>query len=204
MAFVQPPVKMKDFAHCRLADAVNECIGRPSPSKERGLQDDKSVGRRRVRLLHGETQSPRAEVAGDYASYRGMHLMQSRVQGSCGSIETCGRSCGTPQTSIRTAPMQAGRTRGTGRHAIRNRRSSAPAPSGAKAQCRGCRGRHGLRGCGKTHCGRKVRPPGLKPTLILWALRGAEAPLFHGTARICQVFRDLLSRGLIRIILVSG
>ena len=39
-------------------------------------------GRRRVRLLHGETQSPRAQVAGDYSSYRGMHFLQSRVQGS--------------------------------------------------------------------------------------------------------------------------
>jgi hypothetical protein len=28
------------------------------------------------------------------------------------------------------------------------------------------------------------RPPGLKPKLIPHALRGAEAPLFHGTALI--------------------
>ena len=27
-------------------------------------------------------------------------------------------------------------------------------------------------------------PPGLKPALILNVLRGAEAPLFHDTARI--------------------
>jgi hypothetical protein len=33
--------------------------------------------------------------------------------------------------------------------------------------------------------------PGLNPTLILWDLRGAEAPLFHGTARICWFFRSL-------------
>jgi hypothetical protein len=32
---------------------------------------------------------------------------------------------------------------------------------------------------------RKVRPPGLKPAPILETLRGAEAPLFHGIARIC-------------------
>jgi len=30
-----------------------------------------------------------------------------------------------------------------------------------------------------------MRPQGLKPALILGALRGAEAPLFHGTARTC-------------------
>jgi hypothetical protein len=29
-----------------------------------------------------------------------------------------------------------------------------------------------------------MRPQGLKPALILGALRGAEAPLFHGAARI--------------------
>ena len=28
-------------------------------------------------------------------------------------------------------------------------------------------------------------PQGLKPALILGALRGADAPLFHGAARIC-------------------
>ena len=105
-----PVVKMKDFAHRRLARAVNECIG-PSARKERGLQDDTSGGRRRVRLLHGETQSSGAEVAGDYSSYRGMHIMQSRIQGSSGSVETCGRSCGTPQTSIRAAPMRTRRSR---------------------------------------------------------------------------------------------
>jgi hypothetical protein len=34
-------------------------------------------------------------------------------------------------------------------------------------------------------------PLGLKPVLILGALRGAEAPLFHGITRICEFFRDL-------------
>jgi len=29
-----------------------------------------------------------------------------------------------------------------------------------------------------------MRPLGLKPTLILEVLRGAEAPLFHGVTRI--------------------
>src|SRR5580658_9417078 len=32
-------------------------------------------------------------------------------------------------------------------------------------------------------------PRGRKPTSILRALRGAEAPLFHGTARVCEFFR---------------
>jgi hypothetical protein len=36
-----------------------------------------------------------------------------------------------------------------------------------------------------------ARPQGLKPALIFWALRGAEAPLFHGTARIYEFFRNL-------------
>jgi len=36
-----------------------------------------------------------------------------------------------------------------------------------------------------------MRPQGLKPALILGALRGAEAPLFHGTARIGKHFRNL-------------
>jgi hypothetical protein len=40
------------------------------------------------------------------------------------------------------------------------------------------------RGCGKTHCGYTSDHRGLKPALILGALRGAEAPLFHGGARI--------------------
>jgi hypothetical protein len=34
-------------------------------------------------------------------------------------------------------------------------------------------------------------PQGLKPALILEALRGAEAPLFHGTTCICEFFRNL-------------
>jgi protein SCO1/2 len=33
---------------------------------------------------------------------------------------------------------------------------------------------------------------GLKPALILETLRGAEAPLFHGVARICELFRSPL------------
>jgi hypothetical protein len=37
-----------------------------------------------------------------------------------------------------------------------------------------------------------MRPLGLKPALILEALRGAEAPLFHGTSAICEFFRSLL------------
>jgi hypothetical protein len=39
-----------------------------------------------------------------------------------------------------------------------------------------------------------MRPLGLKPTLILEALRGAEAPLFHGTSPICEFFRSLLGQ----------
>jgi len=31
-----------------------------------------------------------------------------------------------------------------------------------------------------------MRPQGLKPALILGALRGAEASLFYGIARICE------------------
>jgi hypothetical protein len=34
-----------------------------------------------------------------------------------------------------------------------------------------------------------MRAPGLKPVLILRALRGAEAPLFHGAAGISRVTR---------------
>jgi hypothetical protein len=37
--------------------------------------------------------------------------------------------------------------------------------------------------------GHKMRPLGLKPALILEALRGAEAPLFHRAARIRGFFR---------------
>jgi len=37
----------------------------------------------------------------------------------------------------------------------------------------------------------KMRARGLKPALILGASRGAEAPLFRGTARICGFFRSL-------------
>jgi hypothetical protein len=46
-------------------------------------------------------------------------------------------------------------------------------------------------GCGKTLGGNKMRPLGLKPALILEALRGAEAPLFHSAARIRSFFRSL-------------
>jgi hypothetical protein len=54
-------------------------------------------------------------------------------------------------------------------------------------------------GGGKTGCGYKMRPRGLKPAALLGALRGAEAPLlhgaeapvFHGAARICEFFRSL-------------
>jgi len=34
---------------------------------------------------------------------------------------------------------------------------------------------------------------GLKPVCIVWALRGAEAPLFHGGARFCEFLRNLPS-----------
>jgi hypothetical protein len=34
---------------------------------------------------------------------------------------------------------------------------------------------------------------GLKPSLILDALRGAEAPLFYVTAHISELFRSLLT-----------
>jgi hypothetical protein len=37
-----------------------------------------------------------------------------------------------------------------------------------------------------------MQPPGLKPALILEALRGGEAPLFHDIARIWEFFRKLL------------
>jgi hypothetical protein len=37
----------------------------------------------------------------------------------------------------------------------------------------------------------KSGPLGLKPALILETLRGAEAPLFHGAARIREFFHDL-------------
>ena len=40
-------------------------------------------------------------------------------------------------------------------------------------------------------------PQGLKPVLR-WTLRGAEAPLFHGTPRICGFSHKLLSRSLWR------
>jgi hypothetical protein len=36
-----------------------------------------------------------------------------------------------------------------------------------------------------------MRPLGLKPPLTLEALRGAEAPLFHGATRIREFFRNL-------------
>ena len=38
-----------------------------------------------------------------------------------------------------------------------------------------------------------MRIQGLKPTLILRDLRGAEAPLFHGTTGIHGFFRSLFS-----------
>jgi hypothetical protein len=41
-----------------------------------------------------------------------------------------------------------------------------------------------------------MQPQGLKPALIWGALRGAEAPLFHGAARIREFFRNLWSRAL--------
>jgi hypothetical protein len=42
--------------------------------------------------------------------------------------------------------------------------------------------------------------------LILEALSGAEAPLFYGTARICEFFRNLLSdaANLLKCIVPSG
>jgi hypothetical protein len=36
-----------------------------------------------------------------------------------------------------------------------------------------------------------VRAPGLKPKPIRYALRGAEAPLFHGTAGVPEFFSSL-------------
>jgi hypothetical protein len=41
-----------------------------------------------------------------------------------------------------------------------------------------------------------MRPRGLKPVLILEALRGAEAPLFHGNPRICEFFRNMLKAAI--------
>jgi hypothetical protein len=40
-----------------------------------------------------------------------------------------------------------------------------------------------------------MRPQGLKPALILDALRGAEAPLFHVTVQIREFFRNLFQAG---------
>jgi len=37
-----------------------------------------------------------------------------------------------------------------------------------------------------------MRPQGLKPALILGALRGAEAPRFHDSASISDFFSSLL------------
>ncbi len=45
--------------------------------------------------------------------------------------------------------------------------------------------------CGKSPSSPGERPPGLKPALISTRLRGAEAPLFHGGARIRAFFRSL-------------
>ena len=36
-------------------------------------------------------------------------------------------------------------------------------------------------------------PQGLKPSLILRALRGAEAPLYHGAAGVSEFFCSLLN-----------
>jgi len=47
----------------------------------------------------------------------------------------------------------------------------------------------------KTSDRRDRRPLGLKPLLILRALRGAKAPLFHGTTGIEEFFRNLLDIG---------
>jgi hypothetical protein len=41
-----------------------------------------------------------------------------------------------------------------------------------------------------------MRPPGLKPALIVGALRGAKAVLFHVTARLHEFFRSLLVRSV--------
>jgi len=37
--------------------------------------------------------------------------------------------------------------------------------------------------------GRRIRITGLKPAFSLAALRGAEAPLFHGSACICELLQ---------------
>ena len=46
--------------------------------------------------------------------------------------------------------------------------------------------------CVKNRGGREMRQPGLKPALTLRALRGAEAPLFHGASGICEFLRSLM------------
>ncbi len=51
-----------------------------------------------------------------------------------------------------------------------------------------------LAGCGKTPSNAKGRPQLAKAALILRALRGAEAPLCHGTVWIHEFFRSLLER----------
>ena len=46
--------------------------------------------------------------------------------------------------------------------------------------------------CGKNLDGDDSLPQGLKPSLILRDLRGAEAPLYHGAAGFSEFFRNLL------------
>jgi len=44
------------------------------------------------------------------------------------------------------------------------------------------------------------RTSGAEAPELIWRLRGAEAPLFHVTARLCEFFRSLWSRALPGII----
>jgi hypothetical protein len=58
-----------------------------------------------------------------------------------------------------------------------------------------------LGGFGKTRCRCKMQPPGLRPALILGALRGDEGPLFHGTGGGCELIDSLLV--MIRMLAVT-
>jgi hypothetical protein len=50
---------------------------------------------------------------------------------------------------------------------------------------------HRFTGCAEKLAVDPNATTGLKPASILEASRGAEAPLFHGTARIGEFFRNL-------------
>jgi hypothetical protein len=65
----------------------------------------------RVRIVHAETQSTRAQVAGDHSRNCRLHLLQSRIQSSLGNSQARGGRAGIFESAVCGASVRAGARR---------------------------------------------------------------------------------------------